>query len=218
MQNKKVVLISLVALVLLFLIGGYSYKKNEESKQIQAINQKKEALIRPYSLVLGNKDAKVTLVEFFDPACETCALFHPYVKELMKKHDGKIKLVLRYAPFHKGSDRVVKTLEALKKQDKFIEALEILYITQKYWVQHHVVNYDIAYTILEKSKLFDMNKLNEDLKDRSLDLIVAQDLKDSKILGANKTPSFFVNARPLNDFGLEQLIQLVNEEINKNYK
>ena len=40
---------------------------------------------RDYSFVIGNEDAKVQLVEFFDPACETCALFHPHVKEIMKK-------------------------------------------------------------------------------------------------------------------------------------
>ena len=44
---------------------------------------------RDYSFVIGNEDAKVQLVEFFDPACETCALFHPHVKEIMKKMRGK---------------------------------------------------------------------------------------------------------------------------------
>ena len=50
---------------------------------------------RVNSFTIGNVNAKVQLVEFFDPACETCAQFHPYVKDIMKQNEGKIKLVLR---------------------------------------------------------------------------------------------------------------------------
>jgi protein-disulfide isomerase len=41
---------------------------------------------------LGSPDARVHVVEFLDPACETCALFFPIVKELMAEHPGRIRL------------------------------------------------------------------------------------------------------------------------------
>ena len=213
MQNKKVVIILVVALLAIFFVSGYVYNNMQKQKELEKVQNNNTSLVRPHSYIDGKKDAKVELVEFLDPACGTCALFHPYVKEIKKQNSDDIKIVYRYAPFHKGSDKVVKLLEAAKEQGKFNELLELLFVTQKYWVKHHVVQYDIVEKIAEKSGLIDMVVAKEFVKNPKLDEIIKQDLVDAKALGANKTPSFFVNSKPLEDFGLEQLIELINSEL-----
>lgn len=213
MQNKKIVIISIICIIALFFVGGYIYKGNQSEQLANNVKNNYSALVREHAYIVGEKDAKVELVEFFDPACETCALFHPYVKEIMKEHKGNIKLILRYAPFHKGSDEVVKMLEATKNQGKFMEVLELLFVTQKYWVIHHEVQLNVLWQILSKSEFLDMNKLSEDMKNPKLDEIVKQDLADAKTLGASKTPSYFVNGKPLETFGLEPLIDLIQSEL-----
>ena len=80
------------------------------------VEANREALIRMHSPTLGKADAPVTIVEFLDPACETFAAFYPMVKQLMAAHPDRIRLVLRYAPFHNGSDKVVALLEAARKR------------------------------------------------------------------------------------------------------
>ena len=40
-----------------------------------------------------------------------------------------VGLVLRYAPFHEGSDKVVAILEAARRQSKFWETLEVLLLS-----------------------------------------------------------------------------------------
>lgn len=42
----------------------------------------------------------------------------------MKRYPNDVRLVIRYAPFHSGSDKVVKLLEAAKRQDKCLPVLE----------------------------------------------------------------------------------------------
>ncbi|WP_407637466.1 thioredoxin domain-containing protein [Desulfocapsa sulfexigens] len=37
------------------------------------------SFVRKYSHILGSDDAKVYIVEFIDPACETCAAFVPFI-------------------------------------------------------------------------------------------------------------------------------------------
>ena len=107
-----------------------------------------EAMIRPYSPILGPADAPVTIVEFFDPACGTCKDFYPFVKHLMEANPGKIKLVMRYTPFHNGSDEVVKILDAAHLQNKFWDVLEETYATQSAWAINHTAHPEKLWTIL----------------------------------------------------------------------
>jgi len=214
MQNKKVVLVSIVALLALFFVAGYIYK-NKQSEQYENIS-KSEALVfqRPYSIVVGNKDAKVQLVEFFDPACGTCAQFHPYVKEIMKENEGKIKLVLRYAPFHQNSNYAVKMLEGAREQGLFMDTLEFMFATQSYWIKHHVVQPKQLWALLANVKGLDMEKMAEFMNNnKTADERIAQDLKDAETLKADKTPSYFVNGKALQEFGLENLKKLINSEL-----
>ena len=214
MKNKKIVLFSIVALLLVFVGFGYQYKKNESEKLATLAKEKAMLFKRDYSYTMGPDDAKVQLVEFFDPACETCAKFHPYIKKIMEEHEGKIQLVLRYAPFHNDSDKVVAMLEATKKQDMFMKTLELTFGIQSYWASHGTPKLGILWGALAKSGL-DMDKLIEDMKSSEIQEIIAQDIADGKVLGASKTPSYYVNGRPLQQFGLGQLKELINEELNK---
>lgn len=213
MQNKKVIISSLIVLILVFLSGAYIFKTNKSEQLASNAKQNSSALVRESSFILGEKNAKVELVEFFDPACETCAQMHPHVKDIMKRNKGNIKLVLRYAPFHKGSVDVVIMLEATKKQGKFLETLELLFATQKFWTVHHEVDLNKTWGILSTSKLLDMTKLAEDMKNPKIIEIVKQDIEDGKVLKANKTPAYYVNGKPLEVFGLQNLIDLINSEL-----
>jgi len=213
MQNKKVVIISLILLLVIFLGGGYVYKTNKSKQLASNAKANYSALVREHSVVIGNKDAKVELVEFFDPACETCAQMHPYVKEIMKENEGNIKLVLRYAPFHKGSTNAVILLEASKEQNKFMEVLELLFNTQNIWTVNHSVDLNRLWAVVASSKLLDMDKLVKDMKNPKLIDIVKQDIEDGKILKATKTPAYYVNGKPLEVFGLDNLKDLINSQL-----
>lgn len=213
MQNKKIVITSLLLLLVVFLGGGYIYKSNQSEQLASNVKANYSALVREHSVVIGNKDAKVELVEFFDPACETCAQMYPHVKDIMKKNKGNIKLVLRYAPYHKGSISAVILLEAAKEQNKFIEVLELLFKTQNIWTIHHTVDLNKLWAVVGSSKLLDMAKLAEDMKNPNIIEIVKQDLADAKTLNASKTPAYYVNGKPLQVFGLQNLIDLINSQL-----
>ena len=42
---------------------------------------------------------------------------------------------------------------------------------------------------------------------------IAQDMADANTLGVSQTPEYFVNGKPLPDFGFTQLKQLVESEL-----
>ncbi len=119
MRKQNIVLTSISFLILLFVLGVYIYKNQQAIKYGFMAREKASTFVREHSQTLGSDDAKVYLVEFSDPSCETCSSFHPFVKKLMAVNPGKIKLVVRYAPFHDVADYFVKILEAAIKQGKY---------------------------------------------------------------------------------------------------
>ena len=216
MKKQFIVLISLVCLILLFVLGVNLYKSQQAKKYRFMAQENASTFVREYSQTLGSDDAKVYLIKFSDPACETCSAFHPFVKKLMAANPGKIKLVIRYAPFHDGADYFVKILEASKRQGKFWETLDIMYKTQRHWASHHNPQPQRIWQFLPRAGL-DLEKIRADMRDPEIAAIIQQDLADVKTLNVRKTPGFFVNGKPLPSFGYKQLQELVESEINKYY-
>ena len=216
MKKQLIVLISVVFLIILFVLGTNIYKSHKAKKYGFMAQENASTFVREYSQTLGSDDAKVYLVKFSDPACETCSAFHPFVKKLMAANPGKIKLVIRYTPFHDGADYFVKILEASKKQGKFWETLDIMYRTQRHWASHHDPKPQLIWRFLPKAGL-DLDKIRKDMKNPEIDRIIQQDLADAKTLNVRKTPGFFVNGKPLPSFGYKQLQELVESEINRYY-
>ena len=205
----------------LVLIGIFAatsfYYKNQQARMYNFMAQNNAStFVRDHSQTLGSDDAKVFLVEFMDPACETCAVFSPVVKQIMAAHPGKIKLVLRYAPFHEGADYFVKILEAAKKQGKYWETLDVMFKSQTYWTSHHVAQPEKIWQFLPKAGL-NVNQIKKDMNDPAIEKIIKQDLADAKTLNVRKTPGFFVNGKPLMTFGRQQLYELIQSEINIQY-
>jgi protein-disulfide isomerase len=214
MTKKTTYFAVLAALLTVFAMAGgwYASQQDEQGKVMSASDR--SALIRAHSPSMGSADAPVVIVEFFDPACGTCRTFYPLVKQLMAGHPNRIRLVMRYAPFHKGSDRVVAILEAARRQGKFWPTLEALFASQPQWVSNHTVNADLTWPLLGGTGL-NMEQLAIDLTAPDLQQVIAQDLQDANTLGVSQTPEYFVNGRPLPSFGFEQLRQLVDEELAK---
>jgi len=196
---------------------GASYYKTSRAAELGFLAQEQAStFVRPHSPTLGRDDAKVYLVKFTDPACETCASFSPFVKQAMEAFPSQIKFVIRYAPFHEGADEVVRILEATRRQGKFWETLELLYRRQSTWTQHHRVQINEVWPLLAEAEL-DMERLKMDMKDPAITAIIEQDLADAKALGVRKTPGFFVNGKPLEPFGSRPLAALIKAEVREKY-
>ena len=216
-MNKNIQVPIVGALLLIvFAIAVIVYNEKKTDELSEAANKNAAFLIRDYSPVIGDPNAKVTIVEFFDPACETCKAFYPFVKQIMANNPGRIKLVLRYLPLHKGSDYVIKLLEAARLQNKFWETLDLVYKTQPSWASHHNPQPENLWSLLRGSGL-DLSKAREDMPIPIITQRIQQDLADARQLQVNKTPGFFVNGKPLVRFGYEQLQELIDTEIRNSY-
>ena len=214
---KKTLFISAaVVLLLAFLVAVLYYKAEKVEQGEQLAERNRAGLVRDHAPALGPSNAKVRIVEFLDPACETCRRFYPFVKDMLIVHPDQIHLSLRYAPFHQNSDQVVALLMAADKQGKHWETLEALLAAQDDWVDHHVVRPERVWRHVEGLGL-DMAQLRQDMNSPEIAKRIAQDLADAQTLNVTKTPEYFVNGKPLPSFGYEPLKQLVDEALKSAY-
>lgn len=212
MKQKTVFVVSAIALLLAFVAGVLFYNAEKEKEANRLAETNRALLVRMHSPTLGKGDAPVVIVEFLDPACETCRVFYPMVKRMMAANPDKIRLVLRYAPFHNGSDKVVAVLETARRQGKFWVALEALLENQSDWVRNHTANVDLAWKHLGGIGL-NMEQMAFDMTSPEIASVIAQDVADAKALKVTKTPEFFVNGKPLPTFGFEELKRLVDRAL-----
>lgn len=215
MNAKKFTVIGLVAITALFFyMGMNAYTSRVQTAQEVQVKAEQTRLVRMHSPVFGSQSAPVTIVEFFDPACETCRAFYSIVKNLMAQYPEDVRLVIRYAPFHKGSDQVVKLLEASKSQGKYQTVLEAVLAAQPSWADHGQPNIENAFKAAEQGGL-DLSKARKDMENPGMQSLLQQDIEDLTALQVTKTPTFFVNGRSLPSFGPDQLAALVAEEVAK---
>jgi protein-disulfide isomerase len=186
--------------------------QNTQSFRVAPFDQ--SLLIKPHSPVKGEFSAKVTVVEFLDPECEACAAMNPIVKRIFEEYKSDIKLVVRYMSYHGNSMYVANILEGARNENKYWEALDILFETQSLWANHQNPNPDLIPDLLKPLKL-NMTKIIADAKAGKYNQQVQEDMEDGKKAGVMGTPTFFVNGSQLQELGYEPLRNAIEAQLNK---
>jgi protein-disulfide isomerase len=207
----------LIVVAVVVLIGGFiAASKMYKEKEVERLNfvakEDFKKFVPDYAPKLGTSTPEVYLVEFLDPECESCRAFHPLVKMLMSEFEGKVQLVIRYAPFHGNSRLVIKILEAARIQGKYWETLEVLFQYQPQWGSHHHPRPDLIWKYLPEAGV-DLNRIREDMHNPEIEAMIEREITDGRELGVRATPSFFVNGKPLETFGIEPLRELIRQNL-----
>jgi len=215
--SRTGIVIGSVVALLLALVAATVLYKNEDTQSVQSqAAAHLAALASDHSPALGDPGARVHIVEFLDPACGTCAVFFPMVKQWMAQEPDKIRLSIRHVAFHSGSDYAVRLLEASREQDKYWQTLEALLASQHQWVMNHVVQPDRVVPAIAGVGL-NIDQLMADMYAAEVTQRIEQDSRDALVLKVSATPEYFVNGRPLPSFGQQQLLSLVREELQRAY-
>lgn len=213
MNRRQIVLGAAAAAIAAFAGGGYFYAQaTRPAAPTATVVSDTTGLERFHSPVMGDMNAPVTIVEFLDPSCEACRAFYPIVKQIMDRDPGKVRLVIRYTPFHQGSDEAVRILEAARKQNLFQPVLEALFAGQPGWAADGSPNLQQAWMIAGTAGL-DLTRARQDAAGDDVTAVLEQDMADVERFNVSKTPTFFVNGRELVDFGPQQLADAVSAAI-----
>jgi protein-disulfide isomerase len=218
MKKDISVIIGTVALLVAVFVAAMMFYNNEQNSDKDVENKFARAddalLVREWSPELGPTMARIVLVEFMDPECESCRAVHPIVKKILADYENKIRFVVRYMPFHHNSELAAKWLEASREQNKYWEALDALFETQPQWGAHHNPQPELIPSILEKAGV-DIVAAKAALENPEFVRRIRQDKEDGMKLGVDGTPTFFVNGLKLYQLGEDSLRRLIDQELNR---
>ena len=159
----------------------------------------------------GPKAAKVTIAEFSDFQCPFCKRVEPTVKEILQKYPNDVAVVFinQPLPFHEHAMEAAQAFQAAHRQGKA-------------WPMHDKM-YDNN-TALERANLekyaqeigLNVAKFKKDMDDPKIKEEIAEHQKLATSVGANGTPTFFINGRQL--VGAQPFAEfqkIIDEEIKK---
>lgn len=210
-MNKRTAVIGI--LVLAGLIAAvFLYNRFSADQQPPATVSEPPSLVRPHSPIIGPVDAPVTIVEFFDPSCEACRAFYPIVKKVMAEYPNDVRLALRYALFHRGSEETARILEAARRQGLYAPVLEAVLDAQPQW--HDDPKVEAAWKAAEAAGL-DAEKAREVMSAPEITTSFELDEADIQAFDVTGTPTFFVNDERLSRLDPQQFYDLVRSEVAK---
>lgn len=163
-----------------------------------------ERLVRPDSPAQGPENARVILVEFLDPECESCRAFYPEVKKILKEYEGQIRFVVRYMTFHSNSALAAMATEAAGSQGKYWEMQEILFNKQPEWSHKQDPQKELMIKYAQELGL-NTEKFSASLSNLMVLQKLERDKEDGVALGVTGTPTLFVNGKKLEGLGYDEL-------------
>lgn len=213
-KSRVFFLLALVVVCFAFAGANYFYKTSASDSKPPILPNAAEALVRPDSPSFGPENAKVTIVEFLDPECEACRAMYPIVKQLLREYEGKVRLVIRYMPFHTSSMYAASALEEARETGHFEKALETLFENQPTWGSHHEPKPELIPGYLQKIGM------SEKVADRSYIIgkhgsKIERDHRDGLLLGVRATPTFFINGKMASALGYDELKNEVERELSQ---
>ncbi|WP_428245473.1 DsbA family protein [Ferrovibrio sp.] len=218
-MNRRHLIIGVSALGVTAFAAGTLYwqQRREQEAAIKAATTppaEESTLIRPHSPIIGPRNAPVTLVEFFDPSCEACRAYHPYLKALHSEFPTQFRTVMRYTPFHKGSDEAVRILETARMQGKFETVLDALLAQQPHWAMHGNPALDVAWEVAGIAGL-DLERAKAERLHPDITALLNQDMADVREVQIRFTPTFFLNGERLEVAGPRDLTDRVRNAVRQ---
>ena len=165
---------------------------------------------------LGNKDAKVIVIEYASMTCVHCANFHKTVYPKIKENfidTNKIKYIYRDFPLDKQA-LFGSVLAKCAPKEKYFDFVKIILTTQEKWISNDDTFMDKLINIGKLAGLSE-NKITNCFKDENLvDRIINDRTTAEKKYNITSTPSLIINEKKYSAMSYENFEKIVENLIN----
>ena len=157
-----------------------------------------------FSFAMGNNDADITIVEFFDYNCGYCRKTLPVLAQLIGE-DPKIRVVFKEWPILRGSGLAERASLASKFQNKYWEFHQALMQSGS------AMSPDLVFQ-LAKDVGLDVDKLKADMERPDIDEILDRNAELARKIGFSGTPAMVIGDQVAPGYvDIDELKQIVDE-------
>jgi protein-disulfide isomerase len=157
---------------------------------------------------IGPNDATITIVVFSEFQCPFCSRGAKAMDDIRKEYGNKVRVVFKHLPlpFHKQAHLAAQASMAAHAQGKFWEYHDKLFANQRNIQKDDLLRY-------AQELGLDLDRFRKELDDGTYKAYIDKDLEEARKIGANGTPTFYINehqvvgAQPLQRF--KQVIDAV---------
>lgn len=250
-RNIKKISIIILAIISAAIVIFFTYKNLSEKLDDQLISSAEEAVaqesgatasepnntaneeapqsgvaevlkITDNDIVLGDKNAPITFIEYASLSCPHCAIFYSDAFPKLKTDyidSGKIKFVYRDFPLNQpalaaGVLALCQVKDANRDAEKYYNFIKVLLRTQESWA--FVQDFSEKLKTIAKLDGISNDKFascmeNKDLQER----ILKNRLQAAQVLQISSTPTFFVNGEVVNGYnGYSDLKNVIEAKLS----
>jgi protein-disulfide isomerase len=133
----------------------------------------------------------VTLVEWADFECPSCAAAAPILRSVVEKYPDQVRLVFKHYPLsaHPHAENAARAAVAAQKQGKFWPVQQALFESQKAGLDEQNI------MKVARDAGLDMKGFESDIASEATADSVARDRKQADELGLDGTPMLYINGR-----------------------
>ncbi len=199
--------------IILTIFATFLLLKDTKSSKDKIANHSK-LLRKENNYTKGPQNARVSIVEFFDPECGGCAAFYPILKAMEAEYPKDIQITARYMLIHKNSYYAALALEGAGKQGRFWEMYSILLERQEEWSQviKPVKDYFEEYA---KELTLNLVKFNQSYNDETIRKTILHDMEDAESLKVSGTPTIFVNGQLVKTLSYQSIKAAIEDNLKK---
>ena len=161
--------------------------------------------------IKGPKNAPVTIVAFSDFQCPFCSRVVPTLKDIEKQYEGKVRVAFKHQPlpFHDKAKGAAAASMAANEQGKFWEMHDKLFANQGALDRPSLDKYASEIGL-------DMGKFRAAMDSNKFEAQITKDSNEGSQIGANGTPTFFINGRQLvGAQPIEAFKAIIDDELKK---
>src|SRR5438552_13858746 len=145
--------------------------------------------------IRGNPEASVTLEEFGDFECPSCANLATFLDQVIKEYHPSVRLIFRNfpLPMHQFARDAALAAEAAGLQGRYWEMHDKLFREQPVWSS--ATDAGMLFDTYAETLGLDLNQFRKDVKSDKVREHLESDQARAKSLGVKVVPTLFIDKR-----------------------